>query len=1004
MAGADPLEQIEGPRQGTGGHHDACRDVLPACVRATHPGGRTSDVALRCLSGNICAIDSEDERVPSFKAVGAHADPLVGRNAELARIATFLGAELPGAIVLEGEAGIGKTRVWEESVRAASASGFRVLATRAAGAEVQLSFAGLGDLLGGVLDETLPGLPWPQRRALEAALLLEESEGTPPDSRAVALAFLAALRLLCEAAPLVVAVDDLQWLDPPSGGALRFALRRLETEPVALLGTVRGSPGASLPLELERAFGDRLLRVPLDPLSLGALHELLRSRLGLNLSRPALVRVVEVCRGNPFFALELGRELQRRGAGLLPGEPLPTPSDLKQLVRDRIARLPARTRMLVLSTAALPHPTVEILEAAGGQTAEADLERAVRAGVLELEGERVRFTHPLLAAATYSEALPGERRAAHQVLTQAVTDPQERAWHRALAATGASEEIAVELEGAAGHTRRRGAPDSAADLCEQAVRLTPVGHEAARERRTLAAAEYRFLAGDTTRARSLLDAEVRSVPPGRARGRVLLLRARIAHDAEGSQAAVELCERALREPIDDPALEAEAYVSLAAFADVDNRRRAVHAARAIELIERTEDPDPGLYGSALVAYALGEYYVGHGLRREALERAIELEQRSERPRAAWTASSVLGQLLKYTDEYETARERLEAAYKLALDEGDESSIPDLAAHLSELAVWTGHFAAADEYARVSFDVARRAEQGSMRGIALYCCALVDAHLGREASARAYAEEGLVLGRERRDLWLEGIYLWVLGFLELSLGNAEAVEGHLSRADEIADTIGLAEPGQWRFHPDRIEALIQTGALERADALLSRYLARASAVERQHALAAAERCRGLLAAARGDLEGARAALLNSVERYQRLPLPLEHNRALLALGSAERRAQHKRAAREALEKALDSFEQLGAPFWAAKVRSELGRIGGRRAPARGGLSETEAQIAKLAAAGRTNAEIAAELVISPKTVKWNLSKIYRKLGVRSRTELASALASHKQLASSGPVLE
>jgi DNA-binding CsgD family transcriptional regulator len=195
-----------------------------------------------------------------------------------------------------------------------------------------------------------------------------------------------------------------------------------------------------------------------------------------------------------------------------------------------------------------------------------------------------------------------------------------------------------------------------------------------------------------------------------------------------------------------------------------------------------------------------------------------------------------------------------------------------------------------------------------------------------------------------------------------------------------------------------------GALERADALLARYRTRARAVERLHALAAAERCRGLLAAARGDLDGALEALTRSLAQYARLPLPFEQARTQLALGSAERRAQHKRASRETLEQALSSFERLGAALWAAKTRSELGRIGGRRAPTRGALSETEAQIAELAAVGRTNAEIAAQLVISPKTVKWNLSKIYRKLGVRSRTELAAALVSHAQSASSSPARE
>ena len=939
--------------------------------------------------------------------MAAHAELLLGRKEELAQVAAFLEAEAPAALVLEGEAGIGKTRVWEEGVRMAAASGLRVLAARTAGSEVQLSFAGIADLLDGVVEEALPSLPGPRRRALEAALLLEDAEGAPPDARAVAVGLLTVLRLLSATAPVVLAVDDLQWLDSSSGQRFHSCFGGWRPSRFACSPRCAALPGGLLPLELERAFGDeRLLRMPLAPLSLGSLHELLRTRLGLNLPRPGLVRVVEVCSGNPFFALELGRELQRRGARPAAGEPLPIPRNLRQLVVDRIARLPARTRMLVLSAAAVAQPTTLLLQTASGDAAraDADLDRAVRGGVLERDGERVRFTHPLLAAATYSQASASDRRAVHDALARVAIDAQERARHLALAATGASEDVAAALEAAAAQARRQGASDAAAELCEQSVRLTPVECETERSRRTLTTAEYCFVAGETARARSLLDDLVALLAPGPAKVRALLLLARIVHEAEGSEAAVALCERALGEPLDDAALEAEAHLTLAVLADLDNRRRAEHAHRALALVEREEHPDPALFSAALVAYALGEFYLGRGLRRQELDRAIALEDASQRPRAAWTASAVLGQLLKYTDDYEAARPRLEAAYRLAFEEGDESSLPDLAGHLCELELWTGDWVAAERFARESLDVAERSEQQLWRGIGLYCCALVDAHLGRVASARVHAEQGLALGRERRDLWLEGICLWALGFLELSLGDLEAVERHLSRADEIAEAIGLIEPGQWRFHADRIEALVALGALEQADALLDRYWARACAVERPHALAAAERCRAVIAAARGDLDGAFGALAASREHYERLPLPFEHGRTLLALGSAERRANHKRAARAALEQALDSFERLSAPHWAAKARSELGRIGGRRAPARGALSETEAQIAALAAAGRTNAEIAAALVISPKTVKWNLSKVYRKLGVRSRTELAAALASRPELASSGPAHE
>jgi hypothetical protein len=176
--------------------------------------------------------------------MAARSDLPLGRKAELAQIAAFLEAEPPAALVLEGVAGIGKTRVWEEGVRMASAAGRRVLSVRAAGSEVQLSFAGLADLLEGV-EEARPGLPAPQRRALEAALLLVEADGVLPDARAVAAGLLTVLRLVSRDAPLLLAVDDLQWLDPSSGGALGFALRRLETEPVRLLATVRGPPGSS---------------------------------------------------------------------------------------------------------------------------------------------------------------------------------------------------------------------------------------------------------------------------------------------------------------------------------------------------------------------------------------------------------------------------------------------------------------------------------------------------------------------------------------------------------------------------------------------------------------------------------------------------------------------------------------------------------------------------------------------------------------------------------------
>ncbi|MDQ3895495.1 MAG: AAA family ATPase, partial [Actinomycetota bacterium] len=344
---------------------------------------------------------------------------IIGRETELALLADFLD-NLPGqprALLVEGEAGIGKTVVWRAGLEAARERGLHVLSARASASDVRLSFAGLGDLVSPVLGEVLPRLPVPQRKAVEAALLLREAEGRRPDRRAVGLAFLSALRVLAREHPTVVAVDDLQWLDLPSARVLEFALRRLEAEPVGLLAAVRASPGSAVPFGLDRAFIDeRMERVSLPALTLAALYELLRTRLGVKLPRPALLRIHEASGGNPFYALEIGRELERREVRPAPGEPLPIPVNLRALLHERVERLPRRVRELLLAASLLSNPTAHILVelGGGGQQVERDLERALSAGVIEVEGESVRFSHPLLAAAARAEASPLQRRAMHR--------------------------------------------------------------------------------------------------------------------------------------------------------------------------------------------------------------------------------------------------------------------------------------------------------------------------------------------------------------------------------------------------------------------------------------------------------------------------------------------------------------------------------------------------------------------------------------------------------------
>ena len=341
----------------------------------------------------------------------ATARHLVGREEELGTVLRLLDAleGLPAAVVLHGEAGIGKTTVWLAGVDAAAERGYRVLASRPSEAETGFSFSGLTDLLGRAVGDALPELPPVQRRALETALLLGESE-VPTDERAVAVAFLAVVRLLARSGPVCLAIDDLQWLDPASLAALRYALGRLDTEPVAALLAARGD----VPPWLRRVGEEgRLQPVAVDGLSVGATYELLRAHLDVTFPRPTLLKIWETSGGNPFFALELSRALQRRGGSLTPGEDLPIPADLDELLRARLETLSGAALEVAQAVAALADPTVAHLEAVRGRSAAAALAETLRARILERDGERLRFTHPLLGSAVVAHQLPSHRRALH---------------------------------------------------------------------------------------------------------------------------------------------------------------------------------------------------------------------------------------------------------------------------------------------------------------------------------------------------------------------------------------------------------------------------------------------------------------------------------------------------------------------------------------------------------------------------------------------------------------
>jgi predicted ATPase len=450
---------------------------------------------------------------------------MLGRSRELAQIEAFVARADQGfaALALVGEAGIGKTTLWEEAVRAAEARGYTILSCRAAEQEVTLAYAGLSDLFADS-ETLLPRLPRPQREALAAALMLSVADSS--NQRAVGLGVLAALRLHAAARPTVIAVDDVQWLDGSTLRVLQFALRRLTREPLRLLATLRS--GSASPLMRRAAVRVEPDELQLGPLDQAALEALLSQALGQQLRKAALRELHEVSRRNPFFALETAREAIRTGRRLDGGEPFPIPDDLRNLLEARLRRLDEHTRDLLLVVAAASRPTSALLQDVLGDDARGHLAQALEVGVLVFDRGRLRFSHPLLASAVYAGRDIRERRDIHLRLANAVDDPEERGRYLALGTEIADAGIAAALDEAVTAARRRGATDAAALLGEHALRLTPPADEDDLARRAMNAADDLFVIGEIDRSEALVGDLAARMPAGPPRARVLrrLARAR----------------------------------------------------------------------------------------------------------------------------------------------------------------------------------------------------------------------------------------------------------------------------------------------------------------------------------------------------------------------------------------------------------------------------------------------------------------------------------------------
>jgi DNA-binding CsgD family transcriptional regulator len=921
---------------------------------------------------------------------------VVGREPELGRIDELLDGIQGGpmALVIEGEIGIGKTILWKRGLAAAGGRSYRVLACRPNDAEAQLAYAAVGDLLAEVPDAVLDELPGPQRRALEVALLRAEPGEGQSLPRAVPLGLLGVLRTLARQAPTVIGVDDVQWLDPPSERALAFVARRLTDDRVGLLVTRRLGGATGVPLDLERGLPDgRLRRLRVGSLTVAELDRLLNARLGAPFPRRTLARLHRSSGGNPFYALEIGGAVLRDGDPHTSAEEPPIPASLQQLVRDRLTLLAPPARRAAEIAAALPRPTVALIEEAT-QGREA-VEAAVAAGVLEVDDERVLFAHPLLGSVAYAQLTAARKRALHARLATILDDPEERGRHLALAAERPDARVAAALDEAARRARARGAPDAAAELWEQARRLTPADARRQARHRAIEAAERHFEAGDGDRARVLMEEIVAESPPGRDRAHALARLGWVRAHQEGIRAAADVFRAALAEHADDVALRIQIEEGLAwCLHSISGVRAAEgHARTALELAEGLGEP--ALLAGALSYAGFLQSLRGDGIALATIERAVGLG-----PAPGW--SEILGRpdwihalLLQWDGELGAARERFQALRQDAANRGDEHSLPSILFQLARVELLTGDWEGARGHAAECQETTLHSGQAGERPYALTIQALVDAHLGLVEPARARIDEGLALARRLGVQPAEFELLAALGFLELSLSEARQADRTLTDLTAKVKAFGFGEPALFRFHGDAIEAKLTVGDRRQAQVLLEELEQVGAALQRAWVLAVAGRCRGLLCAVQGDPAAAYRALERALELHHRLGEPFEHARTLLVLGSVQRRDRKKRAARASLDGALEVFERLGARIWAGRARAELARVGGR-APA-AGLTPTEERIAELITLGRTYREVADALFISPKTVQWNLSKVYRKLGVRSRAELAARLAAGR----SGP---
>lgn len=908
------------------------------------------------------------------------------RTVELQTVSDFLteAAREPVCLILEGEAGIGKTTLWLAATDEARARGFRVLRAQPGQSESTLAYATTADLLSDIEAAAFDRLPGLQRIALDRILLRTDPADTPTDQRVVATAVLSLVEQLAGDTPVLVAIDDVQWLDSSSRAVIAFIARRLKGR-VGLVFTERSPcPGESTAAWLRLGRPDGIERMVVPPFDLGGLRELFAAKLRRSFPRPTMLRFAEVSGGNPYFALELART----SSGITPEGDVLLPATLAAAVRARIGKLDDDAHTMLLAAACADSPTVDLLARATGTT----VERAVELlevpeshNIVAIDGNHVRFSHPLLAKGVYTEANPARRRAMHAALAKVEQLPEQQARHLALACTTSDPVTLRALDDAADTAYTRGHVATAAELVEAAIRLggeTPA--------RRLKAGEFYFQAGDNHRARVLIEPaiDLLTLGPQRATARNLLAEMQI---YEGSfTEAVELLRNSLCDAAGDHTVLVDTLLllSLALINTCEYDESALHVRQAVLLAEELDSP--ALISRALAMCVTVDCLCGHGVDERSLRRACELEDPDVDTPVHFRASTNAALVLAWTGRLTEARNEMRAIRRRCIEHGAESRMLFVSLHSALIEIWHGSFGDAAQIAEEAMERAEQVGGHQLLAVAHSIQVAVAAYTGRDSDARAQADAALEAARSCAAPRMTERVTAMLGFLEVSLGNYSEALDVLDPLISGFATLPSTEIITASFIPDAVEAMIALGHLDEADPLVGALESNGRRLDRPWMLAVGARCRSMWLAAHGDVGAADRMAHQAMYEHERLSMPFERARTQLLVGQLLRRQRRKEGTSAALLAALQAFEEMGAPLWAERARAELTKTRVSRAHDLG-LTPAEQRVAELAASGMTNRDVAAALFISPKTVEHNLARAYRKLDIHSRAELGQRIS-------------